>query len=195
MPVCFLITVVRVQYILEIYCTTTTTTTTTYVETGDTRFSTSSSSLFRSVSSEQAEKKLLFIGRGEKGRKKKAACTTFDFPHQKRERERRKRRIRVMSVFVCGCVRRRRRKRRRRRRILLGWRRYYSQICTYSNYMYSSPTNIGIVRCTVSVATIVVVGAGVDIWVAMRFFSHYSNTCAGVLTLYKWYENHIATYH
>ncbi len=51
--------------------------------------------------------------------------------------------------------------------------------------MRAYPTNIGIVRGTVSVATIVVVSAGVDISVAIRFFPHYFSTCAGVLTLYK----------
>ncbi len=34
------------------------------------------------------------------------------------------------------------------------------------------PTNIGIARCTLSVATLVVVSDGVHIWVALRFSYH-----------------------
>ncbi len=37
-----------------------------------------------------------------------------------------------------------------------------SHVYMYVPYIYCSPTNIGIVRCTVSVATIGVVGAGGD---------------------------------
>ncbi len=41
----------------------------------------------------------------------------------------------------------------------------FSFFCTIIVFGFSSyPTNIGIVRCTVSVATIVVVSAGVEIW-------------------------------
>ena len=47
-----------------------------------------------------------------------------------------------------------------------GWAHAAFPACIYI------PTNIGIVRCTVSVATVVVVSAGVDIGVAIRFLYH-----------------------
>ena len=57
------------------------------------------------------------------------------------------------------------------------------------------PTNIGIARCTVSVATIVVVSAGVDISVAIRSLYHLYSVRTPAVVLEQWEKNLIPTYH